>query len=75
MGFHPAWKFERVTELTFAAGRLVKSEDQSARYAAQRAQLSHEPLKPEAGSAFGRIQRWIRSTFDQSYGNSRKRDN
>ena len=33
MGFHPAWKFERVLELVFDAGRFVEAVDRSERMA------------------------------------------
>lgn len=29
MGFHPAWKFERVVELIFEGGQLTRSHDRS----------------------------------------------
>jgi hypothetical protein len=32
-GFHPAWKFERVLELVFDAGRFVEVVDRSERMA------------------------------------------
>lgn len=60
MGFHPAWKYERVHELLFDAGRLTAHHDRSAAMAAFR---DRDPkLEPDAN-----VQDWIKSTFARSY--------
>jgi hypothetical protein len=56
MGFHPAWKYERVHELVFDAGRLTAHHDRSAAMAQVRA----DDPELEPGD-------WIRSTFDRTY--------
>lgn len=56
MGFHPAWKYERVHELVFDAGRLTAHHDRSAAMAQVR---DNDPnVKPDD---------WITATFDRSY--------
>ena len=70
MGFHPAWKYERVRELVFTDGIMEQDRDLSATMAEFRAKIpkkgeatvgSADPPSPEA------IKQWIARTFDQSY--------
>jgi hypothetical protein len=62
MGYHPAWKYETVLELTFDDGRLESVRDRSEAMAARRAaQGSLRPTDVRDLSA------WIETTFDHSY--------
>lgn len=66
MGFHPAWKYKEVHELTFEEGKLVKSQNFSKQMQKIRDQMKarknegKEPTQAE-------IEKWIESTFDQRY--------
>ena len=71
MGFAPAWKFAEVFELRFDGGRLLSAVDRSDEMRRVREELSTEPLSPSRTSGAGRIDDWIRSTFDRRYGRSR----
>jgi hypothetical protein len=68
MGFHPAWKFERVVELIFEDGRLVRSHDRSA----QLAEIRHRIQAGEMGDPDrpGELLAWIPRTFELDYGRS-----
>jgi hypothetical protein len=72
MGFHPAWKYERVTELHLVGGVLERSEDVSDRYARVRANPDPGDLPPPRGADGNRVSRWIASVFDRSYGTTRR---
>jgi len=69
MGFHPAWKYERVVELTFDAGILKDELDRSERMAEIREKL-HE-LRAESHSeripTEDEILRFVERAFDRSY--------
>jgi hypothetical protein len=69
MGFHPAWKYERVVELIFDAGVLKKPFDRSAQMADIRRRFmesrsgtdtDHMPTEDE-------ILRFVERAFDRSY--------
>lgn len=68
MGFHPAWKFERVQELIFEAGRLIHSADMSGEMATFRAKVDTGEIKPDES---GSLETWIEKTFTLGYGRSR----
>jgi hypothetical protein len=62
MGYHPAWKYQTVLELTFDEGRLEIAKDRSELMAQRRAaQGSLSPTDPRD------IDAWVEMTFDHSY--------
>lgn len=69
MGFHPAWKYERVVELVFDAGILKQEFDRSA----QMAELRQRFLEPRGENdshqmpTEGEIARFVERAFDRSY--------
>lgn len=69
MGFHPAWKYERVVELIFDAGILVQEHDRSAQMAeVRRGYLELRSRNDrERTPADEEIARFIESAFDRSY--------
>ena len=71
MGHHPAWKFERVTELQFADGVFERSEDVSERYAKMRANADPRDLPRGYNASGRRLSRWFTSVFGRSFGKSR----
>ncbi len=66
MGFHPAWKYRVVHELTFEEGRLLRAADRSQSVADIRARLAARPLGPD-GTDPEELRRWIELTFDRTY--------
>ena len=69
MGFHPAWKYERVVELIFEAGILRRAIDQSQRMAEIRAQIlaSGDSSFTGKGLEHDAIQSFIDRAFDRRY--------
>lgn len=67
MGFHPAWKYEVVHELSFEAGRLTQASDRSAEMAEFRAAMKDRPLSPDDPEDQERLRSWIESTFSREY--------
>jgi hypothetical protein len=67
LGFHPAWKFERVQELIFDKGYLVESHDRSRAVAEIRARRSQQPLEPRGGASHEEIAEWVESSFRRDY--------
>ena len=67
MGFHPAYKYRRVVELSFAEGRLAEARDVSEAMARFREDIEGRPMQPGAGASFDEIEAWIRQTFRQDY--------
>lgn len=69
MGFHPAWKYKEVFELTFENGRLTRELDRSA-WAAQERQdfleSSHKD-EPDRMPTKKEISDFVERTFDRSY--------
>jgi hypothetical protein len=74
MGFHPAWKWERVVRLELDEGAIIASTDVSAETARERERHAGEPLGPEPGADQQTVRRWIRDTFDRSIRRLRDRD-
>jgi hypothetical protein len=67
MGFHPAWKYETVYELTFSQGNVLEIKDISAGMADLRNKMTRQPLAPDAGASKQEIENWIASTFKRDY--------
>lgn len=66
MGFHPAWKFERVVELLIESGHVVASLDRSAALKEVRDRLSAEPLRPTSRDR-DEVMGWIKRAFSLDY--------
>ena len=67
MGFHPAWKYERVVELVFERGILLREADRSRQLAEFRGMMSARALEPGAEASPEDIARFVEETFDRSY--------
>ena len=68
MGFHPAWKYERVVELVVEDGAVVSASDRSAAMAKLRAEITAgDRPDPDAGRD---LPEWIARTFTLDYGRS-----
>lgn len=68
MGFHPAWKFEKVIELVFVAGVLTATHDRSAEMMKVREVKAGPERQP--ASRFNSPEElvgWIENCFDRSY--------
>lgn len=69
MGFHPAWKYEKVVELMFEGGMLQKACDRSAEMAELRnlvlAQAEHGDARARRSDAS--IRKFIERAFDRRY--------
>jgi hypothetical protein len=66
MGFHPAWKWERVIRLQLKDGLVTASTDESARMAIERERRKGERLDPGPDADPATVGRWIRDAFDRS---------
>ncbi len=70
MGFHPAWKYRDIHELTFDAGRLTAAVDRSAAADERRRELARRQSRPDLPTDPADSQavyQWIGRAFDQSY--------
>ncbi len=69
MGFHPAWKYERVVELVFDEGRLAAEHDRSAQMAEIRARFVRTEGEPASGGMPSRdeIRAFVERSFDRRY--------
>lgn len=69
MGFHPAWKYKEVFELTFENGRLVSELDRSAWAAQQRRDFleSSRDDQPDRMSTKKEISDFVERAFDRTY--------
>lgn len=65
MGFHPAWKFERVVELIFEAGNLTDRIDRSEEMRALRERIAAGEQSDPDGKRGSR--KWIERTFSLDY--------
>lgn len=67
MGFHPAWKYERVHELIFDAGRLTSAADRSAEMRKLRESMRDATLRPSRDADKQTTMAWIEKTFSRDY--------
>lgn len=67
MGFHPAWKYREVHELTFDRGRLVAASDLSTRVAEIRRERIGLPLGPSLNAGFSGMAQWVEQCFSRKY--------
>ncbi len=68
MGFHPAWKYDRVHELLFEQGRLIQARDLSAAMAQVRARGQEARPSPRHTRPLEEIDAWIAKCFSRRYG-------
>ena len=68
MGFHPAWKFEKVIELTFSEGVLTAAYDRSAEMAEVRdAKSGASGYDSKRFDSPAQMVGWIAKCFDRRY--------
>jgi len=68
MGFHPAWKYERVVELIFEAGTLVQEVDRSEEMAEfRRGVLERAENEPDRTPGLLESIRFVKRSFDRTY--------
>lgn len=66
MGFHPAWKYRKVTEILLKGGHLTEAHDRSAEVARIRRAIKRGKISDPDGIAEGLG--WVRRTFTLDYG-------
>ncbi len=69
MGFHPAWKYERVIELIFDKGALVGEHDRSAKMSEIRERVRRSEREPTTDGLPTRdeIREFVERSFDRRY--------
>jgi hypothetical protein len=67
MGFHPAWKYLTVHELTFDNGQVRDIQDISRKMKEIRDEMIKQPLEPGLEVRFRELSRWVNSTFSLIY--------
>ena len=67
MGFHPAWKFEKVIELVFAGGVLTAAHDRSAEMEKIRDTKAETGEQTKRFNSPVEIVGWIENCFDRRY--------
>lgn len=69
MGFHPAWKYERVVELVFDGGLLTAEHDRSAKMAEVRERVARSDREPATGEipTRGEVEAFVERCFDRRY--------
>lgn len=67
MGFHPAWKYETVFELSFSQGNVLEIRDVSREMAELRDKMRRNPLQPGRDAPGQEVEAWIASTFRRDY--------
>ena len=69
MGFHPAWKFERVVELLLTDGEVTDPVDRSNAVAEMRSKIEAGTVSDPDDSSGGLV-KWIDGTFTLDYSRS-----
>jgi hypothetical protein len=67
MGFHPAWKYRIIYELTFDNGQMINLQDVSKKMEEIREEMIQRPLEPGLDVDFREHARWVNSTFSLVY--------
>lgn len=67
MGFHPAWKYETVFELSISQGYVLETNDISEKMAELRDKMTRQRLEPNRDASAKDVERWIESTFKRNY--------
>lgn len=65
MGFHPAWKFEKVVELLFDSGKLTEKQDVSDKVKKVRDKMFKKGIRPDFSEVD--LADWIDSCFSLDY--------
>lgn len=66
MGFHPAWKYERVREVVLDKGVVVEDEDHSAEMIELRSKITAKDLPPHSLDK-KEIGDWVERCFSRNY--------
>lgn len=67
MGFHPAWKYRIICELTFDNGEMTNKQDVSQKMNEIREEMIQYPLEPGPDASSMESARWVNSTFSLVY--------
>jgi hypothetical protein len=67
MGFHPAWKYQTIYELTFDDGTMTNVQDVSQTMKDIREEMIKRPLEPGRDASYMESARWVNSTFSLIY--------
>ena len=67
MGFHPAWKYRHVVEVTLDHGRTTSVVDCSEAMGAVRDKLAATARGPGGGATHDEIRAWVERTFSRRY--------
>lgn len=67
MGFHPAWKYKMVFELTISHGYVLDTKDMSEKMAKVREEMIRKPLQPGPHASKQELEDWVTSTFRTDY--------
>ncbi len=69
MGFHPAWKYQRVIELSFRGGVLSNEFDRSEKMAEFRRMFANAGAdqRPNQNPSTNEIREFVRRAFDRTY--------
>ena len=67
MGFHPAWKYRTIYELTFDNGQMINRQDVSKKMGEIREEMIQHPLEPGLEVGFREHARWVHSTYSLVY--------
>jgi len=67
MGFHPAWKYRLIYELTFDNGQTINIQDISKKMEEIREEMIQHPLEPGSDASYMEHARWVNSTFSLVY--------
>ena len=67
MGFHPAWKYKNVIELTISHGHVMETRDVSEIMQEIRNRMVKSELEPGKNVTREEIKQWIASTFRLDY--------
>lgn len=67
MGFHPAYKYRQVWELTFVDGKLEEETDCSSKMGEFREMIANRPLEPINTDKKSDIESWIQQCFSLDY--------
>lgn len=67
MGFHPAWKYWTIYELTFDSGQMINVQDISKKMEGIREEMIQHPLEPGPDASYMESARWVSSTFSLVY--------
>ncbi len=67
MGFHPAWKYEKVHELVFESGKLKSESDLSGKMVEVREKIKSETIEKGKNPSRNEIEAWIDECFNRDY--------